>query len=392
MEVITETINTISFNLLPIPGGTFFMGNEEVRALHNVHKVEISDFYLAEIPVTVSLFYQFAKEVIENEKEENAGSYLWMNEGFRLTDGINWRHDEKGALRTHFDSNQPIVNVSWNEAEAFCRWLALKTGKPYRLPTEAEWEYVAKRGITDSDFPGLSRDGLSPEILDETAWYRMNSGNELPPAGQKKPNRFGVHDMLGNVWEWCNDWFGLTYYLYSATKNPLGRSDGVEKSYRGGGFDTTPAFANPTYRGHDLPEKRFNFMGFRLALDAVERKSKAHYHPAFISICADCGKENFFSNESCLECDSSELMPLKNENPLPSEQTEAMAIDMVEVKGGSFMMGKNTRKPLRKGRHQVTLDGFFLSRTPVTQALWNRVMDYNPSKVQGDDLPVTDIN
>jgi formylglycine-generating enzyme required for sulfatase activity len=166
----------------------------------------------------------------------------------------------------------------------------------------------------------------------------------------------------------------------------------VEKCYRGGGFDTTPAFANPTYRGHDLPEKRFNFTGFRIALDAGESKYKANYHPAFITICADCGKENFFSNESCPECHSQELKPLKNENPLTSAQFEALAIDMVAVEGGSFMMGKNTRKPIRKAQHKVTLDGFSIGRTTVTQALWNQVMDHNPSRVKGDDLPVTDIN
>jgi formylglycine-generating enzyme required for sulfatase activity len=392
MKIIKEKVNGQSFSLHLIQGGSFLMGNENVLVTRNIHKVEVNDFYMAEIPVTVSLFHQFAFDVADTAEHEESISYLWLGEGIRLTEGINWQHDEKGQPRTHFDSNQPVVNVSWYEAEAFCKWLANKTGKPYRLPTEAEWEYAAKRGLTETDLPGLPKQGLDPSVLEEIAWFRGNSAYSIHPSGLKKANSFGLYDMLGNVWEWCNDWHELNYYRYSAVMNPLGRRNGIEKIYRGGGCDTTPAFANPTYRGRALPEKRFNYTGFRVALDTDGEKPKTHYHPAFISICSDCGKDNFFSNETCMVCGSVELIPLTNENPLTASQSGAMGIDMVPVQGGSFIMGKNTRNPIRNERHKVTLDGFYMGRTAVTQALWNRVMDYNPSEKKGNELPVTDIN
>ncbi len=421
MEIIQETINAIAFNLLPIPGGTFLMGNENELATRNVHKVEISDFYLAEIPVTVSLFYQFAREVIENAEHVQTGSYLWLNNGFRLTEGINWQHDEKGQLRTHFDSNQPIVNVNWFEAEAFCLWLRQKTGKPYRLPTEAEWEYAAKRGLTDADIPSLPKSGFEPEILDEMAWYRRNSGSCLHPAGLKKPNRFGLHDMLGNVWEWCNDWYNPIYYRYSALLNPAGPSLGIDKIYRGGGWDTTPSFCTPTYRGQDKPDKRFNFTGFRLALDILPEKEITDFHPAFIRICSVCGQRNFFGNETCRSCDASDFKPLQPEEVASVSMDQAITqpgmetmpihrsienqdhsniftqhigkvdFKMVSIEGGTFKMGKG-RNSNEMLRHSVTLDGFLMGQVPVTQALWMEIMDFNPSELIGAELPVTNVN
>ncbi|MFZ4520474.1 MAG: formylglycine-generating enzyme family protein [Bacteroidales bacterium] len=421
MEAIKEKVNELSFTLLPIPGGTFLMGNENELATRNVHKVEISDFYLTEIPVTVSLFYQFAREVIENGEHEESGSYMWMKSGFRFTGGINWQHDEKGQLRTHFNDNRPIVNVSWYEADAFCQWLGRKTGKPYRLPTEAEWEYAAKRGVTGADLPNLTKSGFDPVQLDEMAWYRSNSGSSLHPAGLKSSNKFGLHDMIGNVWEWCNDWHSPIYYRYSAFQNPGGPSAGINKIYRGGGWDTTPSFCTPTYRGMDKPEKRFNFTGFRLALDTLAGKETADFHPAFIRICSACGQKNFFGNESCRSCDAPGFMPL-----LP-KQASSVSIDqaftqpgmeplrvqgrisdpgnskivtgrigkvefkMLPIEGGTFTMGKGISNSGLL-RHLVTLDGFFMGQVPVTQALWMEVMDFNPSEITGADLPVTNIN
>ncbi len=396
------------------------MGNENELATRNVHKVEIRDFYMAEIPVTVSLFYQFAKDAIENAEHKKTGSYLWLKSGFQFTEGINWQHDEKGQLRTHFDSNQPLVNVSWYEAEAFCQWLRLKTGKPYRLPTEAEWEFAAKRGLTGTDLPNLPKSGLDPATLDEIAWYRANSSSSLHPAGLKNPNMFGLYDMIGNVWEWCNDWYSPIYYRYSASLNPGGPSLGNDKIYRGGGWDATPSFCTPTYRGQDKPDKRFNFTGFRLALGALPGEETSDYHPAFIRFCSGCGQRNFFGNETCRSCNASDFKLLQPEvvssvslnQDLTQTGKDKMRLQrgnydqshsniigqigkvdfkMVPIEGGTFMMGKG-RRTSELFRHMVTLDGFFMGQVPVTQALWMAVMDFNPSEITGAELPVTNIN
>jgi formylglycine-generating enzyme required for sulfatase activity len=143
-----------------------------------------------------------------------------------------------GSNPSYFEGdNRPVERVSWNDVQEFIKKLNAKEGgDKYRLPTEAEWEYACRAGSN-----GKWHFGDNENQLGDYAWYTANSGNETKPVGQKKPNAFGLHDMHGNVWEWCQDWYGKDYYGNSPKTDPTGPSSGSYRVYRGGSWpDTAP--------------------------------------------------------------------------------------------------------------------------------------------------------
>jgi len=170
-----------------------------------------------------------------------------------------------GSNPSHFSScgdNCPVENVSWRDVQEFIRKLNNQSGKRYRLPTEAEWEYAARSGGKREKWSGTS-DGSS---LGDYAWYDANSGGQTHPVGQKRPNGLGLHDMSGNVWEWCQDWYGRNYYSSSGRDNPGGPSSGSSRVNRGGGWDSNAADTRAAIRGRNYPGSRNIILGFRLAL------------------------------------------------------------------------------------------------------------------------------
>jgi formylglycine-generating enzyme required for sulfatase activity len=156
--------------------------------------------------------------------------------------------------------DHPVVNVSWNDATAFCDWLSRQEGQEYRLPTEAEWEYACRAGTTTRfSF------GDDDTALGESAWYSANSGNQTHPVGEKRPNAFGLYDMHGNIWEWCSDWYSADYYRRSPADDPRGSEAAEDRVFRGGSWGVEPRLARTAYRGRGAPEYRCHFLGFRLA-------------------------------------------------------------------------------------------------------------------------------
>ncbi|MDR1314301.1 MAG: formylglycine-generating enzyme family protein, partial [Deltaproteobacteria bacterium] len=131
----------------------------------------------------------------------------------------------------HEGPDDPVECLSWDEASRFAQLVAVREGKSgFRLPTEAEWEYAARAG-EDGEWPGGSSRGLGSH-----AWYKANSGGRHHPVGQKEPNAFGLHDTLGNVWEYVADWYDAGYYRKSPADDPKGPEKGMKKLFRGGAW------------------------------------------------------------------------------------------------------------------------------------------------------------
>ena len=274
--------NSIDMKLVLIPAGSFSMGAAatefDARAKDQPqHSVRITHpFFLGKFEVTRGQFRKFVEEQdfrTQGERDGTGGygfsgrrspafvhhrSYTWKNPGFPQND------------------EHPVVLVSWFDANAFCSWLSQKESKRYRLPTEAEWEY-ASRGRSStrwshgetlpdlSKFANIADSALSKKYLYAEVTKSLN--DEFPftaPVGKFLPNGFGVYDMMGNVFEWCNDWGSDSYYSSSPKDNPAGPTSGSKRVLRGGSWFQTAVQAKPSYRDHDLPTNSNAFLGFRV--------------------------------------------------------------------------------------------------------------------------------
>ncbi|MEY5048046.1 MAG: hypothetical protein RLZZ175_1405 [Bacteroidota bacterium] len=186
------TVAGINFHMQNIPSGTFSMGSnngsDDEKPVHNV---------------TLSAFSMMKYEVTFDQYD----AYCEIK-------GIN-KPDDEGWGR----GARPVINVSWEDANTFAIWLSEQTGKNFRLPTEAEWEYAA-RGGEYYQFAGS-------DDINKIAWYGENSSHKSHKVGTKNGNAYGLYDMTGNVLEWCNDWYGRDYYENSPNTNPKGPSSGA---------------------------------------------------------------------------------------------------------------------------------------------------------------------
>jgi formylglycine-generating enzyme required for sulfatase activity len=153
----------------------------------------------------------------------------------------------------------PVEMVSWDDVQKFIRKLNQQTGKKYRLPTEAEWEYAARGGNKSRGYKYSGSNNIG-----DVAWYEGNSGDKTNDVGTKSPNELGIYDMSGNVWEWVSDWYGK--YSEGAQTNPAGPSSGSDRVFRGGGWYYDAESCRVSIRGNDYPDYRSYNIGFRLVL------------------------------------------------------------------------------------------------------------------------------
>lgn len=228
----TFNVNGVEFKMIKVEGGTFSMGatsEQEYDALScekPVHSVTLSDYYIGETEVTQELW------------EAVMGSNPSYFEG---------------------DNQRPVENVSWNDCQKFIKKLNRLTGKEFRLPTEAEWEYAARGGKYSRGYKYSGSNNA-----DEVAWYDSNSGSKTHPVKTKKDNELGLYDMSGNVWEWCNDWWGC--YQSNSQTNPTGPSEGESRVLRGGGWCYFDMGVRVSRRDYLTPGYRHIIIGLRLAL------------------------------------------------------------------------------------------------------------------------------
>jgi formylglycine-generating enzyme required for sulfatase activity len=211
-----------------IPPGTFMMGcspgdSECKDGEKPPHQVTITKgFWLGQTEVTVGAYKRFAGGARRAMPPAPRFNPSWSNE------------------------QMPIVNVSWDEAHAYCAWAG------GRLPTEAEWEYAARGGSTEARYGDL----------DEIAWYDSNSDNQAHVVAQKRANGFGLYDMLGNVWEWVNDWYDENYYQHSPLQDPVGPVSSPLHFLRGGSWFDGPEYLRASDRSR-YPGDSVNIFGFR---------------------------------------------------------------------------------------------------------------------------------
>lgn len=228
----TITVNGISFKMIRVDGGSFTMGatseqgNDAEDDERPTHMVNLSTFYIGETEVTQELW-----EAVMGSNP----SYF------------------KGG-------NRPVEQVSWEDCQTFISELNSLTGKNFRLPTEAEWEFAARGGNKSQ---GYKYSGSN--IHSRVAWYNDNSASETRPVMTKSPNELGLYDMSGNVWEWCEDCYGG--YTSSAQTNPTGPSTGSYRVHRGGSWYDYARLCRVSIRGGGTPDARGdNILGLRLAL------------------------------------------------------------------------------------------------------------------------------
>jgi len=212
--------------------------------------------------VTIGEYLAFCKETNSNLPEwlEKGNSYNINENG-----GNKNYYKERGMSETNL--NYPITGVSWHNAVAYCEWLTKKTGKTYRLPTEAEWEYAAGGGASTGSASRTKWAGTANEgSLGNYAWYDSNSGKTTHSVGDKKANALGLYDMSGNVWEWCNDWYGS--YTSGSKTNPTGAANGSDRVLRGGSWGGSAASCRVAYRDYIYPANRNGHYGFRVVCGA----------------------------------------------------------------------------------------------------------------------------
>jgi formylglycine-generating enzyme required for sulfatase activity len=235
-------------------------------------------FYLGVHEVTVGQFRQFIKDTgYKTDAEKGTmvkGAIGWNPDTkmFELNEKYSWQ--KAGFEQT---DDHPVVNVSWNDAVEFCKWLSGKEGKTYRLPTEAEWEYACRAGTGTRYYHGDDPEGLAAvgNVADATAkaqfpeWEATIAARDgyvfTAPVGKFKPNAWGLYDMHGNVWEWCADWHAEQYYKTSPPEDPKGPDSGLFRVLRGGSWDFGPVSSRAANRFPYVPAYRDNFSGFRLA-------------------------------------------------------------------------------------------------------------------------------
>ena len=255
-EKQTITVNGITFNMIKVEGGTFKMGaqstdpngeNYDSEAWENeqpVHSVTLDDYYIGETEVTQELWEAVMGTTIEQQRQE-VEEYL----GFDC--------DLYGQGSTY-----PMYYISWEECQEFIAKLNQLTGKDFRLPTEAEWEYAARGG---NKCRGYKYAGSNS--IDEVAWYEANAyyvaAYGTHPVGTKSPNELGLYDMSGNVYEWCSDRNGE--YLSFSQTNPTGPTSGSFRVLRGGSWNFNAQNCRVSNRC-DHPDFRDLNNGFRLAL------------------------------------------------------------------------------------------------------------------------------
>jgi len=285
-----------------VPGGTFWMGDNDFPDARPVHQVSVDGFWMDKTEVTNAQFGRFVRAtgyvtVAERTPDPKdfpgvppsdlkPGSIVFtptagpvalddISQWWRYVPGADWRHPEGPGSDTNGNDNDPVVHVCWDDAVAYAKW----AGK--RLPTEAEWELAARGGLDHAEYawgPEQKPGGKWPANVWQGRFPGENTAEDgyprAAPVGSFPPNAFGIYDLAGNVWEWCADWYRPDYYLTSPKQNPQGPNDSVDPTepgvpkrvQRGGSFLCSDSYCvryRPGARGKGEVTSGASHLGFR---------------------------------------------------------------------------------------------------------------------------------
>lgn len=363
LGVEVETENSIGMKLRVIPPGTFMMGE---------------DYGAHEVTLTKPLMF---------------GTYEVTQDQYEEVMGVN-PSSFKGA-------KNPVESVSWNEAVEFCKKLSelpeeQAAGNVYRLPTEAEWEFACRSGTT-------TRFHFANNIseIGQHGWFSENSNGQTQPVGSKHSSPWGLHDMHGNVWEWCKDGYGS--YLRGPVTDPIGAVDARHVVARGGGFrDPSTKRGGSADRHYDSRSTEKGYLGFRVSLslsgtqidnsaglpDMDPKADDTSTPPAAPSTTPQPAIAPFDAAKAQEHQEAwAKYLGVEVEN----ENSIGMKFRVIPA--GTFTMGSSDGSDREKPAHEVTITKpFLLGEHEVTQAQYERVMGINPSKFKGANKPVETVS
>jgi len=261
--------NSLGMAFVYVEPGSFMMGSSASESGRDKdekqHRVTLSKgFYMQSTEVTIGQWRRFVSDTgFQSEAELQGWAWIYNGKKWEQKKGYYW--DKTGFSQ---NDNQPVTCVSWNDVQKYMGWLNRKEGtNRYRLPTEAEWEYAARAGSTTAFANGRITELKCghDSNLDAMGWYCGNSNKQTHPVAQKQPNDWGLYDMHGNVWEWCQDWYDKDYPTGNVT-DPTGPSSGSYRVLRGGGWTGIARYCRSANRLRYEPDSRGYDLGFRLAL------------------------------------------------------------------------------------------------------------------------------
>ncbi len=396
-----QITNSIGMKLALIPSGNFEMGSGEsaektaaylggiyskavnagdLQDEYPPHGVLITrPFYLGACHVTRGQFRQFVADTgyrTDAEKAVKPGAVGWDAEKkhFAFDAKYSWRNTGFEQTDEH-----PVVNVSFNDATAFCRWLGRKEGKQYRLPSEAQWEYACRAGTSTRWWCGDDAEGLAQAANVADAAFKAKFPNTdcikasdgyvfTSPVASFRANPLGLYDMHGNAWQWCADWYDAAYYDVSPPEDPDGPASGARRALRGGCFG--PSDARSASRGRSPPDARLPNTGFRVTLTlpgSLARKSVQT--PAVAA----------------------------GQKQITVDLGHGVNLELVLIPAGEFLMGSGSSDKhadsREKPQHRVRIvRPFYLGKYSVTQQQGQAVMGSNPSHIKGSKNPVEQVS
>jgi len=297
---------------------------------------------------------------------------------------------------------RPVINVSWNDAIAYCNWLSEKEKLPkaydsegnlldkngnittdpskvfgYRLPTEAEWEYAARGGNKSKGYKYSGSDNV-----DEIAWYDSNSRDRTQEVGKKAPNELVIYDMSGNVWEWCSDWYGL--YLISVQTNPYNNS-GSSRVTRGGSWSDLASNARVAYRNGEIPTGSYNYLGFRICRTVFEERNEIQE----ISIEDINGtSKNRIEENTIAKKSTEETIGEKTDNHVNETLSEEQELQILH----EGEKADHHEKPVKKRRIAIPLFIFFtvlVSIAIAVMSLQKHPPNSSPKKNSNPEITLT---